>query len=482
MKKTFCRAMGLLLTLCLLVGMLSYLTRVTRLNDEICCYEDYVQSLRGYDVFFLGNSHMLNGVYPMELWAESGIRAYNLSYSDARMGSLYWILRCALEKGTPSVVVLDSYLLESPETVVLPYFQCAFSFFPLSVNKLRAAFALCPPGEKGLDETFSLIWSFSQFHSRWPELRGADFAPGQELCSRGAIPLVRVAKPDAGVRTEEALPLDTCPNSACLRRIAELCRKRNIRLVLTTLPFSPTREEAMAANGAAALAKELGVEYVNLLDMESLDPEADYYDSIGHLNVSGALKTTRELGRYLREECGLPDRRGDTACAEWDTDYLRWRQELAAMLENQPVLQPAWMLLGDPGYTSVIRIAPGSPLFEDAQTGPLLRNLCGGAALPGLAEAAAAGQSYLLLSDRSRGLVAESVGSDTMVTPLGTLRAEPENARLTLGEESFALAVAGDQSKSDAMCFVFSPDLEPLTACSHAFARTAEGIYERCDY
>lgn len=44
------------------------------------------------------------------------------------------------------------------------------------------------------------------------------------------------------------------------------------------------------------------------------------------------------------------------------------------------------------------------------------------------------------------------------------------------------IAAEGDQSASDAMCFVFTSDLEPLPACSHAFALTEEGVYERSDY
>ena len=482
MKKTFCRIAGLLLCLCLLVGMLAWLTRVTRLNDEICCYEDFMQNSRTYDVLFFGNSHMWNAVYPMELWAEQGLSSYNLSYSDARMGSTYWIIRSALEKVSPRVIVVDCYLLEDPETVVLPFFQSAYAYFPLSAVKIRAAFDMCPPAERSLDETFSLIWSFSQFHSRWPELRAADFAPAQET-GRGAFPLVNVARPASACVTEDALVLDeSYPNVPYLRRIAELCRERDIRLVLTVLPFPATREEAMAAGGLADLARELDVAYLNLLDAGLVDFQTDLYDSSSHLNVSGARKITAYLGSYLRLNCALPDHRGDPAFEAWDKDYLVWRQEADARLENQKVLQRSLMLLSDPHYASVIRIAPGSPLFADAQTGPLLRNLCGGAELPGFDEAAASGQSYLLLANRSQDLVLEAVGTDTLTTPLGELRVEPGRSLLLLGEERFSLCAEGDVSSSDAMCFVFSADMDPLPASSHAFALTAEGIYERCDY
>ena len=481
MKKTFCRILGLLLTLCLLAGMLGYLGELTRLKGDTNRYEHFLRSGQTYDVLFFGNSHMWDAVYPMEIWAETGIASYNMSYSGALMGGLYWIIRCALEHMSPQVIVLDTYLIDNEAPVLMSFFQDAMNAFPFSLNKIRAAYDLCPPGEFSAEDRATLIWGFSRFHSRWADLRTEDFHPSVNT-GYGSYPLENVSVPDEAVRTAEALTLDdSYPNIPYLRRIAELCREKNIRLVLTTLPFPASREEAMAANGIVALAEELGVEYLNMLDMDLVDFNTDLFDSNSHLNLSGALKVTRAVQAYLRDNCALPDHRGDPAYADWDADYLLWRQELAAKLEEQPVLQRSLMLLSDPNYASVIRLAPGSPLFQDGQIKQLLENCCG-AALPGFDEAAASGQSYLLLAGRSDGLVLEAAGTDRLETPLGDLRVEPERGLLTLGEEAYTLSAEGDQSSSDAMCFVFTTDMEPLPACSHAFARTVEGVYERCDY
>ncbi len=482
MKKTFCRIMGLLLTLCLLVGMLSFLGELTRLKGDINRYENFPEAAGQCDVLFFGNSHMWNGVYPMELWAQAGIASYNMAYSTALMGGIYWVVRCALERSSPQVIVVDTYLIPNEDLVLLSYFQDAMAALPFSLNKIRTAYDICPPGEYPVEDRAALIWGFSKFHSRWPELEAVDFSTSH-FPGRGTYPLENVAIPSTMVRTDDRLVLDdSYPNVPYLRRIAELCREKGIRLVLTTLPFPANREEAMAANGVAVLAQELGVEYLNMLDLDLVDYQTDLFDSSSHLNVSGALKATRFLGEYLRDECAIPDHRGDPAYAWWDADYLLWRQDLTRRLEAQRVLQRSLMLLSDPNYASVIRLAPGSPLFQDVQTRPLLENLCGGAPLPGFDEAAAAGQSYLLLSNQSLGIVAEAVGSDVMDTPLGTLRVEPERSRLALEDKTCSLSAEGDQRASDAMCFVFTADLDPLPACSHAFALTGEGVYERSDY
>ncbi len=483
MKKTFCRIVGLLLCLCLLAGTLSYLGELTRLKGETNLYETFVEKPREYDVLFFGNSHMWDGVLPMELWAKTGIRSYNMSYSAALMGGLYWVIRCSLERASPEVIVLDTYLIANDDPVMLPYFEDAMASLPFSFNKVRAAFDLCPPGKYTAEDQAAVVWGFSKFHSRWPELTAQDFSPPARS-GYGSYALVNVAPPSEYVPTDEALPLDdSYPNVPYLRRIAALCRERNVRLVLTMLPYPANHEEAMAANGVAILAEELGVEYLNMLDMGLVDLRTDLFDSSSHLNVSGAMKVTRFLGTYLRDVCGLPDRRDDPACAAWHEDHLLWRKEADARLEEQRVLQRTLMLLSDPNYAAVIRIAPGSPLLADPLTKPLLQNLCGGAELPGFDEAAAVGQAYLLLANRGEGLVIEAAGSDILDgTPWGDLCVEPEVSRMTLGGDIFTLSAEGNVSDSDCMCFVFTAGMEPLPACSHAFALTPENVYERCDY
>ena len=481
MKKTFCRVMGLLLTLCLLVGMLAGVNELTRLKNMSNLFDNFTDTKREYDVLLFGSSHMWDGVYPMELWAETGIASYNMAYTAARLGGVYWVIRCALEHAAPKVIILDPFLIEKETPVNLAIFQDAMAALPFSLNKIRAAYDLCPPGTGTAEERAAVVWGFSKFHSRWPDLMSADFTHSENPYY-GAFPLVNVAPPHEAEPTDEALALDdSYPNVPYLRRIAELCREKNIRLVLTAIPYPANREETMAVNGVAVLAQELGVEYLNALDMDLINFRTDFFDN-EHLNVSGGLKYTAYLGNWLRENTELPDHRGDPAYAQWEADYLWWKQEKASWVETQRELPLTLMLLSDPDYASVIRISPGSSLFEEEKTRPLLKNLCGGAALPGFEEAAASGKSYLLLVNRSRGMALESVGTDTLNTPLGMILVEPARSQLTLGEEPCSLSAEGDQSDSDAMCFVFTSDMEPLSACSHAFALSVDGVFARCDY
>ena len=76
-----------------------------------------------------------------------------------------------------------------------------------------------------------------------------------------------------------------------------------------------------------AYAEEKGLPYINFLDIQEetgIDYTTDTYDGGLHMNLSGAEKLSRYMGRYLTEEAGVPDRRGEAELS------ARWAEKLAA--------------------------------------------------------------------------------------------------------------------------------------------------------
>ena len=479
MKKAFCRIAGILLAVCLLIGMLSWLGFVTtgkRPVNELG-YSQFFHERGEYDVLFFGNSHVSSAIYPTEIWTRYGITSFNLACPGTSIAGSYWLLKNTLPYCKPKAVVLDVNSISQDAAVSVSYYQTALAPYPLSLQKLRAVFDLCPPGAFPPEDRMALLWGFSVNHSRWASLTANDFAY-HFASDHGGKPVLGITPPNPICQTDEQLLLSDQPGVDYLRRFTDECRKQDIQLLLVYLPFPADRESAMEANSVETLARELDVPYINYLKTDLVDFETDCHDADSHLNFSGGLKLTLHLGRFLAEEFELPDHRGDTQAEAWEAHAQVYRERKDAQLAEQNVLPTVLMLLSDPQYASVIRLAPGSPLFADPQAAALLRNLSGGEALPGFDEAAASGQSYLLLVNRREGVVLESVGSDSLPdTPFGAVQISAEEAGLTLGETSCALTAGGD-----ALCFVFTADMEPLPACSHAFAPTAEGIWERCDY
>ena len=56
------------------------LVRISGLVERKSAYQkngDFMEQSEDLDVLFLGTSHVINGVFPMELWKEYGITSYN---------------------------------------------------------------------------------------------------------------------------------------------------------------------------------------------------------------------------------------------------------------------------------------------------------------------------------------------------------------------------------------------------------------------
>ena len=66
------------------------------------------------------------------------------------------------------------------------------------------------------------------------------------------------------------------------------------------------------------------------LTLQSIDWQTDTYDRGDHLNYWGAVKVTRDLGRWFRENLPLPDHRGEAAYEPWDRDLATLPERIAA--------------------------------------------------------------------------------------------------------------------------------------------------------
>ena len=78
-----------------------FLTKLMNPGDAYEKNEEFVEDGEMYDILFLGNSHMTNSVYPMELWHDYGMVSYNLAGYANRLPITYWIMEYALECSTP---------------------------------------------------------------------------------------------------------------------------------------------------------------------------------------------------------------------------------------------------------------------------------------------------------------------------------------------------------------------------------------------
>lgn len=399
MKKTIKAILSGAVAVALTVFMLGYLTELTERKASEEKYQDFFEEELDFDVLFMGTSHMINAVYPMELWKDYGITSYNFGGHSNPLAMDYWMLENALDYTQPKLVVIDCQSLGGQVKVQGDYSQAHLSMdaFPFSAKKVKAVFdlldskRLTEQAEDSEDEgekrvPLGMLWDFSVYHERWTELTQDDFSPEKTL-EKGAETRIGVAVPekypavDAGEKYEgDSVGIDY------LGKMINDCRARGIDVLLTYLPFPATEGYQREANRAYEIAEQYDVAYLNFLAMDVVDYDTDCYDARSHMNSSGARKVTDYIGRYIMEHFQLEDHRSDPAYAGWDDDYEEYKRykinNLSADKVNGAVydtftidLKSYLTLLYDRHFSSCIFLTENDLWQTGGLYGNLLKNI-----------------------------------------------------------------------------------------------------------
>lgn len=305
--------------------------RAMRRDDGQRKYGNFFAEKQDFDVFFMGTSRVLDGVQPMELWRDYGITSYNMGNNSENLETTKWVLDIAMDTHKPKVALIDVYYVDRKVTDAW-----AFSFrhlfldeIPLSRKKIECVKATLPKGE-----WTEFLMPFSLYHGRWEEILSGKteemvicrpFAMGAELRAQRETPGI------AFVRTKEMNTAEM-EGKDSLRKIAALCRENGVEPVFMAISAPISEQEQMNVNSVQLVADELGVPFINMLDVEGLvDFDSDCYDALGHLNPDGASKVTAYLGQWLSEHFDLEDKRSQAAYDHWNENlsaYETYREEV----------------------------------------------------------------------------------------------------------------------------------------------------------
>ncbi|WP_044959044.1 hypothetical protein [Butyrivibrio sp. WCD2001] len=390
------------------------------------------------DAFFLGSSHVINGINPLQLFEDYGYTSYNLGGYGSVLLSSYWQMMLALDYCTPKLVVVDSYMLENniryiddPEAnVSSDELHLNIDRFPLSRTKYHAINDMF----QDRDEKYPYLADFIVYHDRWKELEADDF---KRFTKDADVNRMMGAVMEYGIHSQEYTYTDfqagtleqETVGTAYLRRIIEECQSRNIQVVVVTLPFLAMYDNQAAAHTATQIAAEYGVPSLNMLEIPGIiDVNTDMEDA-GHLNVLGSRKVTSCLGDFIAQNCPLPDHREDSGYEKWN-DYIGdYNAELASMCEGNDDLYTQLMMLqlNNSNKTFTISVRGDTAVYSDPS---LVRQLHSLGATEMLDQAVSSNCSYMMISDH--GVITEFVGDSenefTVETSDGVFLYSPASA------------------------------------------------------
>ena len=349
-----------ILTLVITICVLAYLTSLFERKSAYEKYEQFFEMNGDVDALLIGTSHVINGIFPLELWEDYGITSYNFGGHSNAMATNYWVMMNALDYSSPKMVVIDCHGLgeNTKSSDIFSFLHLSFDAFPLSINKVKAVWDLLD--DPYMDEAIAdglvresdeprtrigLLWDYSVYHNRWSELTGKDFNPDASL--------LMGADHRSGIKSGELVKIDHDQkisgddvSTRYLRRMIEECQRRGIGVLLVYIPYPDEGIGQCAANYVYDLAEEYNVRYLNYFDMDVVDYSTDFFDET-HLNPCGARKITNSVGNELRYD-GLCDHRQEEKYRGWWTNlYWYYGMKNDELASADEMLEYLMLLNGD---------------------------------------------------------------------------------------------------------------------------------------
>ena len=374
------RIIKLLIFLIIFLSLFYLINKLFLLKSSFKRSNNFFKQKEEFDVLFFGTSHVMNGIYPMELWNNYGIISYNLGKPGETLATTYHNINMALKYHNPKVICVDTSMFFNEKVNSNRAFaHYSMDSYPISYEKCLAIKDLF--GEKDLlDNEIEYLLKFPLYHSRWNELKEEDFTEIKE-CEKGAGLVTKVATSieKSNSNIEELYSEKDNINIEYLIKIIKFCNEKNIELFITYLPQTKNEKCILNAEYIGNICKENNVNYINFFDIDIVD-DIDFYNMIennAHLNSSGARKVTDYLGKYITENYNIVDHRKDEIYSFWNEDYNKYIDfKIKKIEENKNELNNCLSLLyNEKDIEYKITISSKLQIEEGNLLEKLLRNL-----------------------------------------------------------------------------------------------------------
>lgn len=353
---------------------------------------EYYEETTEHDVLFVGDCEVYENFDPMYLWKNYGITSYIRGNAQQLAWQSYYMLEDTLKYETPKVVIYNVQALGYAEPQKEEYNRMTLDGMKWSKTKYNAIKASMCKDETMLDYVFPLL----RYHQRCLELSKSDvtyFWNNRKVAHNGYYMRVDVlpasesdvadstwllGDTDSEKDTEEEIEdpwseieeggeeidapwndveesgegtkdtnkgnLDHKKEDAkefgsypmeYLDKMRALCEEKDIQLILIKAPSLAPEWYDWQNTQVVEYAEKYKLPYINfyeLLDQTGIDYETDTYDGGLHMNITGAGKLSKYLGKVLVDEYGIQDHRKDTVISE---QYKEKYQFYEDMIEAQ---------------------------------------------------------------------------------------------------------------------------------------------------
>ncbi len=300
----------------ILLYILLYLNGVFLYKDKTVWSTDY--RIEEYsklpqdslDVLFLGSSHIMAAIDPIQLWEETGIQGYDYCSRAQTFAFSYAYLRDALKTQSPKVVVLDAYsVLSGKEIYELTYtdFHLSINMDYISFDSKKELIVNYIPIEQWLSFSFPLLKNHN-YYKTWERQKDETDAIFMGYCY-----LNNITAFETPIYSDDIGEMDTI-DYHYLNKIIELCEDNEIELILIKTPVVYSDEEYRKVNAVAQICEDNEIEFYDMCK-NALNLDIDYsvdMNDANHCNKDGAQKVTKYIGQVLKPKYDFTD--SETHC------------------------------------------------------------------------------------------------------------------------------------------------------------------------
>lgn len=285
-------------------------------------YEERKDSL---DAVLFGASSVYTAWAAPMAWGNYGIAVYPFCSAGQPFEATEYLIKEARKTQPDALYIVNINLLWSE--ISESAFHDMIDYMPYSRNKLDMIRDLAALGGYTGPDSMEFYMPLLRFHSNWKSLKSVDFShPDNEVKAARTTSGFYTSVEDVSDRyliTTKRTELTDRIQTA-LDDLLDYCDEESVNvLFLTTPQMGPSEVYLAMYNTINDMVSERGYPFLNLrdrVDEIGLDLAKDYYNP-NHTNAHGTLKLTDYLARYLVENYGFHDKRGDASYSDWDEAY-----------------------------------------------------------------------------------------------------------------------------------------------------------------
>lgn len=291
----------------------------------------YSEEKNTIDVLAVGASDVGRGFSPITLWNEYGITSYNLGTSNQTMSLAYYIIKEAFQYQDIKTVVLDMDAAFVNKNAPEGEYRKLFDNMKVGPTKWEAL----QNSDLEVDNKLSYIFPIIRFHSRWTDLEKEDFSIAKKYdksTSYKGMAMSNVVKPyiDTQGYMKDTGKIEEISeeNEKYIAKIVKLCQENNVKLLWVEIPSASSWSSARS-KGTQKLAEKYNIEFIDMnykLEGFEVDWARDTADNGNHLNVEGAEKVSKYIGKILKEKYEAEDHRGDLKYSSWYEEAERYEE------------------------------------------------------------------------------------------------------------------------------------------------------------